>query len=73
MIRCMYLLLISCLGFTVSAQTFRGNLSGTVTDSSGAALTEATVKLDNSSTGFTRTTTSTGNGDFFFADLPLGI
>ena len=57
----------------VSAQTFRGSLSGSVTDTSGAALPEATVKLDSPSTGFTRTITSTGSGDFFFADLPLGI
>jgi hypothetical protein len=55
------------------AQTFRGNLSGTITDSTGAALPEASVKLENPATGFNRTTTSSAAGEFFFAELPLGI
>ena len=65
---------VACLSFALlaDAQTFRGALSGTVTDPSGAALPEATVKLDNPATGSTRTITSSGNGEFFFADLPLG-
>jgi hypothetical protein len=67
------LLLVLSLAAVASGQTFRGALSGTVTDPSGAALPEAAIKLDNSSTGLTRSTTSAGNGDFFFADLPLGI
>lgn len=66
-------LLLVILAAGLHAQTFRGALSGTVTDSSGAALAESAVKLEKASTGFTRGTTSTGNGDFFFADLPLGI
>jgi hypothetical protein len=65
--------LVGILAATAYAQTFRGNLSGNVTDSSGAALPQAMVKLDNSATGLTRSTTATGNGDFFFAELPLGI
>jgi hypothetical protein len=55
------------------AQTFRGNLSGTITDSTGAALPEASVKLENPATGFNRTTNSSSTGEFFFAELPLGI
>jgi hypothetical protein len=66
-------LLIVILAATAHAQTFRGALSGTITDSSGAALPAAVVKLEHSSTGLVRTITSTGNGDFFFADLPLGL
>jgi len=65
--------LVGILAASAYAQTFRGNLSGNVTDSSGAALPQAVVKLDSASTGLTRTTTATGNGDFFFAELPLGI
>ena len=62
------------LSLTIAAygQTFRGALSGAVTDSTGAALPGATVKLDNPSTGLSRSTVSTEAGDFFFADLPLG-
>ena len=55
------------------AQTFRGDLAGTVTDSTGAALVNATVKLDNPSTGFSRTLNTAANGDFLFAELPTGI
>src|SRR5215472_8340041 len=66
-------LLFVILAVALHAQTFRGALSGTVTDPSGAALPESAVKLENLSTGFTRGTTSTSNADFFFADLPLGM
>src|SRR5207245_2729044 len=48
-------------------------LSGSVTDSSGAAITDAAVRLESPSTGLARNTNTTSNGDFFFADLPLGI
>jgi len=62
------------LSLTVAAygQTFRGAIKGSVTDSSGAALAEAVVKLDNQATGLSRTTPSSAAGDFFFTDLPLG-
>jgi hypothetical protein len=55
------------------AQTFRGDLAGTVTDSSGAALVNAAVKLESPSTGFSRTINTTSSGDFLFAELPTGI
>src|SRR5690242_17445681 len=54
------------------AQTFRGGISGTVVDQSGAAIAGATVKLLGSDTGFTRTAQSTAAGEFVFQDLPLG-
>jgi len=58
---------------SANAQTFRGALAGAVTDASGAALPEALVKLESPSTGLSRNTVPTINGDFFFADLPLGM
>ena len=60
------------LTVAVYGQTFRGALSGAVTDSTGAALPGAAVRLDNPSTGLNRSSTTTETGDFFFADLPLG-
>jgi Mn2+/Fe2+ NRAMP family transporter len=39
------------------AQTFRGTIQGTVTDSSGAALVGATVTIHNVDTGIDRITT----------------
>lgn len=41
-----------------------GNITGTVTDNSGAAVPGATVTVINNDTGATRTTTTGSNGDF---------
>src|SRR5579862_1983262 len=68
-----FLLPLILIGVFAQAQTFRGNVSGIITDATGAALPEAAVKLENPATGFNRTSTSTATGEFFFAELPLGI
>jgi Carboxypeptidase regulatory-like domain len=66
-----FLLLLSwCL--PVPAQTFRGGIAGTVTDSSGAVVPNAILTITGIDTGFTRTSQSTSSGDFAFQDLPLG-
>src|SRR5215831_1411607 len=65
-------ILVLSLSLPAYGQTFRGALSGAVTDSTGAALPGATAKLDNPATGLSRTVTASEIGDFFFADLPLG-
>ena len=54
------------------AQNFRGNLNGTVTDKTGAALPSVSVNATNVDTGVTRTTVSSSAGEFAFEDLPLG-
>lgn len=54
------------------AQTFRGSINGTVTDSAGAAIPGAHVQATDDATGIARQTTSSGGGDFNFPDLPLG-
>jgi len=41
-----------------------GNITGTVTDASGAAVSGATVSVINNDTGATRTVTTGANGDF---------
>src|SRR5580700_2809028 len=55
------------------AQTFRGSLTGTVTDSSGAAIPVGSVRLDNTATGFTRTVLTTNAGEYNFPDLAPGV
>ncbi len=55
-----------------SAQTFRGGISGIVTDQSGAIVAGAQVKANNEETGLNYTTTSSSAGEFTFADLPPG-
>src|SRR6266849_9032915 len=47
-------------------------ISGTVTDSSGAAMAEAVVQAKNTGTDITATTTSDAQGRFRFPDLAIG-
>src|SRR5580698_6639880 len=49
-----------------------GDLTGTVTDPSGAVLPNATVTLKNNGTGTTQATTSNANGTYRFSLLPPG-
>lgn len=57
---------------SLQAQTFRGALTGTVTDPSGAAVPNATVQLFNPATNETLSIKSNGAGDFNYPELPVG-
>ncbi len=67
------LALLSLLAAGLTAQTFRGSISGSVVDSSGAAVPDTIIRLVNDSTGFNRETTTTATGAFNMPDLPLGF
>jgi hypothetical protein len=54
------------------AQTFRGAISGTVTDATGAVIPNAKVTLTNAGTSIEVNTIATSGGDFSFQDLPPG-
>ncbi len=54
------------------AQTFRGTILGTVTDSSGAAIVSAKVTVHNVDTGVDRITETTADGSYLMPELPLG-
>jgi hypothetical protein len=54
------------------AQTFRGSIQGTVTDSSGAAIPGARVKVFSSGTGLSRTVGANDQGAYVASELPLG-
>src|SRR5450755_1391452 len=56
----------------VSAQTFRGTILGTVSDTSGAVVSGATVKAKNTATGLERTTQTTTDGNYSLTELPIG-
>lgn len=56
----------------MNAQTFRGGINGSVTDSTGAVLPRAVITATNEATGLAYKTTSSGAGVFSFQDLPLG-
>ena len=55
----------------LSAQTFRGSINGTITDSSGAFIPGAKVTAVDTATSAARETISSGAGEFSFSDLPL--
>jgi len=54
------------------SQATSGNLTGTVVDSSGAAVNEATVEAVNVATGQKVSTTTKVAGEYRFGDLPAG-
>jgi outer membrane receptor protein involved in Fe transport len=56
----------------VSAQTFRGGVQGTVTDSSGASVADAQVTVTSPETGLTRTAQTDPSGAYAFTELPPG-
>ena len=55
---------------TLSAQTFRGSINGTITDTSGALVPGAKVTATDTATSTVRDTVSSGAGEFLFSDLP---
>jgi Carboxypeptidase regulatory-like domain/TonB dependent receptor-like, beta-barrel len=64
--------LLLCLPVTSLAQTFRGGIQGTVTDSSGAVVAGADVTVASPETGFSRTTQTDATGNYFVSELPIG-
>jgi len=56
----------------VFGQTFRGGISGTVTDQSGAVVPGAQITAVESATNTTSKTVSSSAGEFAFSNLPLG-
>ncbi|HXM50360.1 MAG TPA: carboxypeptidase-like regulatory domain-containing protein, partial [Pyrinomonadaceae bacterium] len=55
-----------------NAQTFRGSILGTVTDSSGAAIPGAAVAVKNFNTGLSRTVSTSEDGTYSVPELPIG-
>ena len=66
---CLFLLLITSPS---RAQSVYGSMTGTVTDSSGAVIPNASVQVKNEKTGSVNKTTSTSAGSYRFPELPLG-
>jgi len=70
MVRTIALLVLA--GSLAYAQLPTAAISGQVKDSSGAAIPGATITASNRETGLTRTTTSSADGRFKLAGLPVG-
>ena len=69
---------VLCLGLALTATVFgqqsaiNGEITGTVTDPSGAAISGATVQVTNVDTGFKQSTKTGDTGLYRFTVLPLG-
>ena len=66
------IVLLMALATTLSAQTFRGAILGTVTDPNGAVVPDAAVTARNVGTAIERTTTSDEFGNYSLAELQAG-
>lgn len=60
------------VALSLSAQTFRGTILGTVTDPSGAVIAGANVTVKNAGTGLERVTQTSADGSYSLAELPIG-
>jgi hypothetical protein len=69
-----FLIAMSTLGPSnlANAQATNAQLSGKVADATGAAIPNATIEVDNTGTGFSRTVTSSANGEYVIPSLPTG-
>ncbi len=66
------LVLILLAAVSLSAQTFRGTILGTVTDASGAVIAGAKVTVKNTNTGLQRSTETSADGSYSLPELPIG-
>jgi hypothetical protein len=68
--------LLAALAFlfvtVAQAQVDTANLTGLVTDPSGAAIQNARVEVSNAATGYTRKASTDSSGYYFFQNLPIG-
>jgi hypothetical protein len=67
------LALLSAAALSLCAQSFRGEIKGTVEDASGAVISEAVVQAVNKGTGLKRSAVTTAAGEFSMPDMPLGM
>jgi hypothetical protein len=54
------------------AQNYETTLTGTILDTTGAKVTNATVTITNSGTNAVRKTKTTGAGTYYVSNLPIG-
>ena len=66
---CLFLLAFTCA--CALAQGSSGSISGSVTDTTGAVIPNASVQIANPVTNYTRTTQSDAAGSFHFYNVPF--
>jgi hypothetical protein len=67
------LLLVLAAPLAVNAQQYSGTITGTVTDPSGAAVAGAAVTATNVGNNSSYSTTTSEQGVYSFAQLPVGV
>ena len=67
-----FLVFLLLAAVSLSAQTFRGTILGTVTDPTGAVVAGAKVTVKNTGTGLVRTTETSADGSYSVPELPIG-
>jgi Carboxypeptidase regulatory-like domain len=65
--------LLCLFGVVLFAQSERGTIAGTVTDSSGAAVPQAKVTVTDMATNTVVSTVTTAAGDYTLPNLPTGL
>ena len=68
-----YVFIVPVFASGLLGQVERANLTGTVSDPSGAAVSGATVEVSYPDTGFKRTVQTGASGNYSIPALPLGI
>ena len=69
---CLMAIIITAPAGYAQASAINGEVTGTVTDPSGAAISGATVTITSGATGFKQSTKTAESGLYRFALLPLG-
>src|ERR1700741_2574069 len=69
---CLAVFAVLALSFSAFAQVQNGQFTGTVTDPSGAAISNAKVTVTNMATNFSVTTATDQTGLYKFNELPAG-
>ncbi len=67
-----WLLVTILAALTVSAQQITGNIHGTITDPSGAVVSNVGVTATQVETGLARTAITDHNGNYVLIELPIG-
>lgn len=67
-----FLFCLFCFAASGFGQAVSGDVTGTVVDSSGAAVQNATVSAVNDATGVKTTVTTNAEGSYRFTNLPIG-
>jgi hypothetical protein len=67
-----FLIVLALVAASLFAQVQLSQIQGTVTDSTGAAIPEATVKVTNTATDLIRNVITDADGNYVLPDLPIG-